>query len=101
MSAVEHINNAQSQGVAEHRMRMPPSPENFFSPITYKQKIALKQKQQFAWFVKFVRRSLLQPIEMVLSNPDNSDFLMLKNDGTRDLSSTFVRTTYVSSRVTW
>ena len=44
MSAVEPINNAQSQGVAERRMRMPPIPDNFFSLITNEQKIALNQK---------------------------------------------------------
>ena len=80
MSAVEPLNNAQSQSVAE-RMRMPPIPDDFFSLITNEQKIALNQKQQFAWFVKFVRRPLFQPIEVVLSNPDGSEFLMLENDG--------------------
>ena len=81
MSAVESINNAQSQSVAERRMRMPPIPYDFFSLITNEQKIALNQKQQFGWFVKFVRRPLFQPIEVVLSNPDGSEFLMLENDG--------------------
>jgi len=41
----------------------------------------LNQKQQFGWFVKFVRRPLFQPFEVVLSNPDGSEFLMLENDG--------------------
>ena len=81
MSAVEPINNAQSQSVAERRMRMPPIPDDFGGLITNEQKIALNQKQQFGWFVKFVRRPLFQPIEVVLSNPDGSEFLMLENDG--------------------
>ena len=51
-------------------MRMPPIPNDFLSLITNEQKIALNQKQQFGWFVKFVRRPLFQPIELVLSNPD-------------------------------
>lgn len=62
-------------------MCMPPTPGDFFSLITDEQKIALKQKQQFSWFVKFVRRPLFQPIEVVLSNPDGSEFLLLENDG--------------------
>ena len=67
-------------------MRMPPIPDDFFSLITNEQKIALNQKQQFGWFVKFVRRPLFQPIEVVLSNPDGSEFLMLeKDDVTRPL----------------
>ena len=61
-------------------MCMPPTPGDFFSLITDEQKIALKQKQQFSWFVKFVRRPLFQPIEVVLSNPDGSEFLLLEND---------------------
>jgi hypothetical protein len=81
MSAVESINNAQIQSVAERRMRMPPIPDDFFGLITNEQRIALNQKQQFGWFVKFVRRPLFQPLEVVLSNPDGSEFLMLENDG--------------------
>mgnify|MGYP003333283515 FL=1 len=81
MSAVESINNLQSQSVAERRMRMPPIPDDLFGLITSEQKIALNQKQQFGWFVKFVRRPLFQPIEVVLSNPDGSEFLILENDG--------------------
>ncbi len=81
MSAVQPINNGQSQNVAERSMRMPPIPDDFFSLITNEQKIALNQKQQFGWFVKFVRRPYFQPIEVVHSNPDGSEFLMLENDG--------------------
>ena len=81
MSVVEPINNAQSQSGAERRMRMPPIPDDFFSLITNEQKIALNQKQQFGWFVKFVRQPSFQPIEVVLSNPDGSEFLMLEIDG--------------------
>jgi hypothetical protein len=81
MSAVEPINNAQSQSLAERRTRMPPIPADFSSVITNEQKIALNQKQQFGWFVKVVRRPLFQPIKVVLSNPDGSEFLMLENDG--------------------
>ena len=81
MSAVEPINNAQSQSLAERRTRMPPIPADFSSVITNEQKIALNQKQQFGWFVKVVRRPLFQPIEVMLSSPDGSEFLMLENDG--------------------
>ena len=82
MSAVESINNARVPSVAERRMRMPPIPDDFFSLITNEQRIALNQKQQFGWFVKFVRRPLFQPLEVVLSNPDGSEFLYLDADGT-------------------
>jgi hypothetical protein len=81
MSAVEPIKSEDLQSVAERRMRMPPIPDDFFGLITNEQRIALNQKQQFGWFVKFVRRPLFQPIEVVLSNPDESEFLMLENDG--------------------
>ena len=81
MSAVEPINNAQSHSLAERRTRMPPIPDDFSIVITNEQKIALNQKQQFGWFVKLVRRPLFQPIEVMLSSPDGSEFLMLENDG--------------------
>ena len=44
MSAVQPINNGQSQNVAERSMRMPPIPDDFFSLITNEQTIALNQK---------------------------------------------------------
>ena len=81
MSAEEPINNVQSQSEAERRMRMPPIPDDFLSLITNPQKITLNQKQQFGWFVQFVRRPLFQPIEVVLSNPDGNEFLLMEHDG--------------------
>ena len=82
MNAVEDMQTKKVGGVVERRMRMPPIPDDFHSLITHEQGIALNQKQQFGWFVKFVRRPLFQPIEVVLSNPDGSEFLMLENEGT-------------------
>lgn len=81
MNAVESLAHVESQSVAERRMRLPPIPEDFFSLISNEQKIALNQKQRFGWFVKFVRRPLFQPVEVVLSNPEGSEFLMLETDG--------------------
>ena len=81
MNAAGNIQAENTSSVAERRMRMPPIPDDFFSLITHEQRIALNQKQQFGWFVKFVRRPLFQPIEVVLSNPDGSEFLVLENDG--------------------
>ena len=78
------MNTAETQmpgNAPERRYAMPPIPENLTGMLTNEQKIALNQKQQFGWFVKFVRRPLFQPIEVVLSNPDGSEFLMLENDG--------------------
>lgn len=81
MSASSQFQNADTASVAERRLRMPPIPDEFVSLITHEQRIALNQKQQFGWFVKFVRRPLFQPIEVVLSNPDGSEFLVLDTDG--------------------
>ena len=81
MNAAGNSQSENTSSVAERRMRMPPIPDDFFSLITHEQRIALNQKQQFGWFVKFVRRPLFQPIEVVLSNPDGSEFLILENDG--------------------
>lgn len=81
MNAAGNIQSENTSGVAERRMRMPPIPDDFFSLITHEQRIALNQKQQFGWFVKFVRRPLFQPIEVVLSNPEGSEFLLLETDG--------------------
>ena len=81
MNAAGNIQAENPSSVAERRMRMPPIPDDFSSLITHEQRIALNQKQQFGWFVKFVRRPLFQPIEVVLSNPDGSEFLVLETDG--------------------
>ena len=81
MNAVEDMQPKGVGGVVERSMRMPPIPDYFSRLITHEQRIALNQKQQFGWFVKFVRRPLFQPIEVVLSNPDGSEFLLLETDG--------------------
>ena len=81
MNAISQLQNVDTASVAERRLRMPPIPDEFASLITHEQRIALNQKQQFGWFVKFVRRPLFQPIEVVLSNPDGSEFLVLDTDG--------------------
>jgi len=81
MNASSQFQNADTASVAERRQRMPPIPDEFVRLITHEQRIALNQKQQFGWFVKFVRRPLFQPIEVVLSNPDGSEFLLLDTDG--------------------
>ena len=81
MNAASQLQNVDTASVAERRLRMPPIPDEFGSLITHEQRIALNQKQQFGWFVKFVRRPLFQPIEVVLSNPDGSEFLVLDTDG--------------------
>ena len=81
MNAAGNIQAENPSSVAERRMRMPPIPDDFSNLITHEQRIALNQKQQFGWFVKFVRRPLFQPIEVVLSNPDGSEFLVLETDG--------------------
>lgn len=79
------MNTAETQmpgNAPERRYAMPPIPENLTGMLTNEQKIALNQKQQFGWFVKFVRRPLFQPVEVVLSNPDGSEFIYLDADGT-------------------
>ena len=81
INAVSQLQREGTGNVAERRLRMPAIPEDFFSLITHEQRIALNQKQQFGWFVKFVRRPLCQPIEVVLSNPDGSEFLLLDTEG--------------------
>lgn len=81
MTTAENVQAMNSGTVVERRMRMPPIPDDFVSLITHEQRIALNQKQQFGWFVKFVRRPLFQPIEVVLSNPEGSEFLLLETDG--------------------
>lgn len=79
------MNTAETQmpgNAPERRYAMPPIPENLIGMLTNEQKIALNQKQQFGWFVKFVRRPLFQPVEVVLSNPDGSELIFLDADGT-------------------
>ncbi|MGB0222878.1 MAG: hypothetical protein ACPF85_06365, partial [Luminiphilus sp.] len=79
------MNTAETQmpgNIPERRYAMPPIPENLAGMLTNEQKIALNQKQQFGWFIKFVRRPLFQPVEVVLSNPDGSEFIFLDADGT-------------------
>ena len=48
MSAIEPINNVQSQSAAERRMRVPPIPDDFFSLITNEQKSRLTKSSNSA-----------------------------------------------------
>lgn len=82
MAASMNMNmNMSSAAVAERRGRDESLPTNLHRLLNDEQRIALNLKEQFGWFVAFVRRPLFQPVEVVLSNPDGSDFMTLEEDG--------------------
>ena len=80
MSAANNM-NMPNVGVAERRGSDDSLPANMHRLLNDDQRIALNTKEQFGWFVAFVRRPLFQPMEVVLSNPDGSDFMRLEEDG--------------------
>jgi hypothetical protein len=82
MAASINLNsNMSNAAVAERRGRDESLPANLHRILNDDQRIALNLKEQFGWFVAFVRRPLFQPVEVVLSNPDGSDFMTLEEDG--------------------
>lgn len=80
MAAAMNMSTADASA-AERRGRDESLPANVHRLLNDDQRIALNFKQQFGWFVAFVRRPLFQPVEVVLSNPDGSDFMTLEEDG--------------------
>ncbi len=79
--AISTSMNIANVCAAERRDSDDPVPNNMHRLLNDDQRIALNLKQQFGWFVAFVRRPLFQPMSVVLSNPDGSDFVSIEEDG--------------------
>ena len=68
-------------GTSERRGRQPAVPDQFEKTLSFEQSVTLTAKSQFGWTLAFVRRPLFQDIEVVITNPDRTEYLMIEEDG--------------------
>lgn len=79
MNAVAQL-NAQPV-MSERRGRQPAVPDQLQKTLSFEQSVTLTAKSQFGWTLAFVRRPLFQDIEVVITNPDRTEYLMIEEDG--------------------
>jgi len=68
-------------GTSERRGRQPAVPDQLEKTLSFEQSVTLTAKSQFGWTLAFVRRPLFQDIEVVITNPDRTEYLMIEEDG--------------------
>jgi hypothetical protein len=71
----------QEQHVSERRGRENARPGDLNRLLSFEQNVTLTSKEQFGWTIAFVRRPLFQQIEVVITNPDKTDYLAIQDDG--------------------
>ena len=79
MNAVAQL-NAQPV-MSERRGRQAAVPDQLQKTLSFEQSVTLTAKSQFGWTLAFVRRPLFQDIEVVITNPDRTEYLMIEEDG--------------------
>lgn len=67
--------------MSERRGRQPAVPDQLQKTLSFEQSVTLTAKSQFGWTLAFVRRPLFQDIEVVITNPDRTEYLMIEEDG--------------------
>lgn len=71
----------QELHASERRGRESARPGDLNKLLTFEQNVTLTSKEQFGWTIAFVRRPLFQQIEVVIANPDKTEYLALQDDG--------------------
>lgn len=66
---------------AERRGRVAARPDGLNKSLSFEQSVTLTAKEQFGWFVAFVRRPLFVEPEVVITNPDRTEYLLISEDG--------------------
>lgn len=67
--------------MSERRGRQAAVPDQLQKTLSFEQSVTLTAKSQFGWTLAFVRRPLFQDIEVVITNPDRTEYLMIEEDG--------------------
>ncbi len=65
----------------ERRGRVEAVPEKLDRSLSFEQSVTLTTKEQFGWSVAFVRRPLFVEPEVVITNPDKTEYLLIAEDG--------------------
>jgi len=70
-----------NHSAAERRGRVAARPDGLNKTLSFEQSVTLTAKEQFGWFVAFVRRPLFVEPEVVIANPDRTEYLLIAHDG--------------------
>ena len=63
------------------RGRQPAVPEQLEKLLSFEQSVTLTAKSRFGWTLAFVRRPLFQDVEVVIQNPERTEFMSIEADG--------------------
>ena len=66
---------------SERRGRHSAVPEQLEKLLSFEQSVTLTAKSQFGWTLAFVRRPLFQDVEVVIQNPERTEFMAIEEDG--------------------
>ena len=66
---------------SERRGRQPAVPEQLEKLLSFEQSVTLTAKSRFGWTLAFVRRPLFQDVEVVIQNPERTEFMTIEADG--------------------
>lgn len=81
MQAVASVAGKEAFNVSERRGRDRARPDDLNKLLSFEQNVTLTSKEQFGWAVAFVRRPLFQQVEIIIANPDKTEYLQLQEDG--------------------
>ena len=81
MQAVASVAGKEAFNVGERRGRDRARPDDLNKLLSFEQNVTLTSKEQFGWTVAFVRRPLFQQVEIIIANPDKTEYLQLQEDG--------------------
>ena len=71
----------QELHASERRGRESARPGDLNKLLSFEHNVTLTSKEQFGWIIAFVRRPLFQQIEVVITNPDKTEYLAIQDDG--------------------
>jgi len=81
MQAVASVAGKETFYVSERRGRDRARADDLNKLLSFEQNVTLTSKEQFGWTVAFVRRPLFQQVEIIIANPDKTEYLQLQEDG--------------------
>ncbi len=65
----------------ERRGHASVKPRNLKALLSLHQTWTLAAKERFGWTIAFVRKPLFQEVDIILTNPEKTEFLRLEEDG--------------------
>ena len=66
---------------AERRGQQAAIPDQLEKLLSFEQSVTLTAKNQFGWTLAFVRRPLFQDIDVIIQNPERTEFMRIEEDG--------------------